>query len=70
MTFSWRLEEERLLKRKCILSWSSSGGSAFSTDCSAATRRVSMLVVLIEGGWREGEREGGREGEREGGRET
>ena len=56
-TFSWRLEAERLLKRKWILSCSSSGGTLFSRECSAATSRVSMLVVLMEGGWG---REGGR----------
>ena len=51
-TFSCRLEEERLLKRKWILSWSSSVGMDFSKERSAATNRVSMLVVLMDGGWR------------------
>jgi len=52
LTFSWRLVEERLLKRKWILSCSSSGGWDFSTCCwSAATSSVSMLVVLMEGGY-------------------
>lgn len=48
-TFSWRLADDRLLNKKCILSWTSSGGGAFSDCWSAATRSVSMFVLLMEG---------------------
>ena len=41
-----------------------SGGSVLSTECSAATSRVSMFVVLIEGGWGGGGGGGGGAGER------
>ena len=49
LTFSWTLEEERLLNRKCTLSCTFLGGGTLSDCWSEATRRVSMLVSLIEG---------------------
>ncbi len=49
-TFCCRVDDERLLNKKCSLSCKSSDGCFFSVEWSAAPRSVSRLVILMDRG--------------------